>query len=228
MGDSQGHPDRSEAQQPRGAYRGPPARVPRLPRRDPGRALRRGDDADLRPRHLRAAQVARQRGDGHLPRRARPRPLRAVPHRRQELDDPPHGPAGGPGSGAAAGGDQADAGEHRQAAVRRRLGVRDQVGRRARDRLRRRRPVAAGEPQRREHHAALPGAARTRPRAGLARGSARRRGRLLRRRAAELPAPAAAHAPDLRGSGAPPLAVRAGRLHDLRPAVARRPLADGR
>ena len=43
----------------------------------------------------------------------------------------------------------------------------------------------------------------------------------------ELPAPAAAHAPDLGGPGAPAVAVRAGRLHDLRPAVARRALADG-
>ena len=37
------------------------------------------------------------------PRRARAGPLRPVPHRRQELDDPPHGPAAGPGAGADAG-----------------------------------------------------------------------------------------------------------------------------
>ena len=64
------------------------------------------------------------------------------------------------------------------------LGLRDQVGRRARDRLRRGRPAAADEPQRQQHHAALPGAARTRPRARHARGGARRRGRVLRGRAA--------------------------------------------
>ena len=34
-----------------------------------------GHDEDLGPRHLRAAQVARRRGDGHLPRRA---PARAA------------------------------------------------------------------------------------------------------------------------------------------------------
>ena len=109
VGDPEGHPGRPEAQQPRGPDRGPPARVPRLPRRDPGRQLRRRDDADLRPRHVRAAQVARQGGDGHLPRRARARQVRAVQDRRQELDDPPDGPAGGPGPGADAGADRADA-----------------------------------------------------------------------------------------------------------------------
>ena len=66
------------------------------------------------------------------------------------------------------------------------------------------------------------------PRARRPRGGARRRGRRAStRRAPELPAPAAAHAPDLGGAGAPARAVRAGRLHDLRPALARRPLAAG-
>ena len=46
------------------------------------------------------------------------------------------------------------------AAGRRRLGLRDQVGRRARDRLRRGRAAEAREPQRQQHHAALPRAAR--------------------------------------------------------------------
>ena len=59
-----------------------------------------------------------------------------------------------------------------------------------------------------------------------ARPIARRRGRRLRRgRAAELPAPPAPHAPHLRARRAPALAERPGRLRDLRPAVARRPLA---
>ena len=92
-----GIPVDPKTQRARRPDRGPPARVPRLPRRDPRRQLRRGDDEDLRPRHLRAAQVARQGGDGHLPRRARARQVRPVPHRRQELDDPPHGSAGGSG-----------------------------------------------------------------------------------------------------------------------------------
>ena len=81
---------------------------------------------------------------------------------------------------------------------RRELGVRDQVGRRAGDRLRRRRPPAARGAQRARHHAALPGAARARARAGGPRGDRRRRGGGLRRRAAELPEAPGPHAPDLR------------------------------
>ena len=42
-------------------------------------------------------EVPRRRGDRRLPRRAHAGPLRAVPDPGQELDDPPHGPAGGPG-----------------------------------------------------------------------------------------------------------------------------------
>ena len=107
------------------------------------------------------------------------------------------------------------------------LGVRDQVGRRARDRLRRGRAHAAARPQRERHHAALPGAARARPRAGGPRGGARRRGRVVRRRGPpELPAPPEPHAPHLRARRPPALAERAGRLRHLRPAVARRALAD--
>ena len=229
MGDPEGDPGRPEAQQPGRADRGSPARVPRLPRRDPRRPLRRGHDEDLRSRHLRGPQVARQGGHGHVPRRARARQVRAVPDRRQELDDPPDGPAGGPGPGVDARPDRADAGAYGRPPGGRRLGVRDQVGRRARDRLRRGRAPEAREPQRQQRHAALPRAARPRPGAGRARGDPRRRGRgARRRRAPELPAPAAPHAPHLGGPGAPPQRVRAGRLHDLRPAVARRALAAGR
>ena len=55
---------------------------------------------------------------------------------------------------------------------------------------------------------------------------ARRRGRRVRRRPAELPAAPGAHAPDLREPRPPAVPERTRRLHDLRPAVARRPLAD--
>ena len=41
VGGPEGHPGRPEAQPPRRPHRGPPARVPRLPRRDPGRPVRR-------------------------------------------------------------------------------------------------------------------------------------------------------------------------------------------
>ena len=60
------------------------------------------------------AQVPRGRGDGHLPRRARARALRAVPHARGRLDDPPDGSAGGPGPRADAGAARADARPHRR------------------------------------------------------------------------------------------------------------------
>ena len=41
LGGPEGHPARSRAQPPRGAHGGPPARVPRVPRRHPGGLLRR-------------------------------------------------------------------------------------------------------------------------------------------------------------------------------------------
>ena len=62
---------------------------------------------------------------------------------------------------------------------------------------------------------------------GPRRGARRRDRGVRRRRPPELPAPAAPHAPDVRARRAPAVAERAGRLHDLRPAVARRALADG-
>ena len=71
-------------------------------RRHPAGPVRRRDDADLGPRHVRDAQVARQGGDGHVPRRARAGPLRPVPDRREELDDPPDGSAAGSGPRAVA------------------------------------------------------------------------------------------------------------------------------
>ena len=141
-----------------------------------------GHDADLGPRDLRAAQVARGRGDGHLPRRA---PARAATscsarggknwmiHRMDPPQDADREPMperiepmlARTGDAPARG---------------RPLGLRGQVGRRARDRLRRGRPAEARQPQRQRHHAALSRAARARARARLARGGARRRGRRVR------------------------------------------------
>ena len=108
-----------------------------------------------------------------------------------------------------------------------RVGVRDQVGRRARDRLRRRRPAAAREPQRQRHHAPLPGAARARPGARLARRDPRRRGGGVRGRPPLVPEAPGPDAPDLGAHGAPARAVRPGHLHDLRRALARGALAAG-
>ena len=95
-----------------------------------------GHDADLGPRHLRDAQVARRRGDGHLPRRARaaaatccsaPTAKNWMIHRMDPPEDPDREPMperiepmlARTGAAPARG---------------RPLGVRDQVGRRARDR----------------------------------------------------------------------------------------------
>ena len=228
LGDPEGHPGRPQAQQPRGPDRGPPARVPRLPRRDPGRQLRRRDDEDLRPRHVRGPQVARQGGHGHVPRRARARQVRAVPDRRQELDDPPDGPAGGPGRGS-----RCRSGSSRcwrapgELPRGRRLGVRDQVGRRARDRLRRGRPARSSR-------------AATATTSRRATPSCASSGRALGTHEAILDGEVVSFdetgVPSFQrlqrrmhltseGQVRRLVAVRAGRLHDLRPAVARRPLA---
>ena len=85
------------------------------------------------------------------------------------------------------------------------------------------------EPQRQRHHGALSRAARAQPRAELAPRDPRRRDRRLRRaRPPELRAPAAADARRAARARSRRLAKEvAGRLHRLRPAVARRPLADG-
>src|SRR3954471_1475699 len=121
-----GHPERAargaEGQPPRRPHRGPPARVPRVPRRDPEGLLRRGDHADLGPRHLRGAQVGAAQGRGRAARRAPRGPLRAVPARQgrpaEGLDDPPDGPAGRPRAGADAGQGRADDGPRRAAPPR--------------------------------------------------------------------------------------------------------------
>ena len=171
LGRPEGHPARPRAQPPGGAHRGPSARVPRVPRRHPGGRVRRGHHADLGPRHVRVAQVAGGRGDGHLPRRAPGGQVRPVPHGRQELDDPPDGSAAGRGSRADAQAPGADAGAGRRPPARgRRLGLRGQVGRRARDRLRRGRPAEAPQPQLQRHHArATPSCASSGARSARAR-----------------------------------------------------------
>ena len=140
---------RAGRQPDRGPHRGPPARVPRLPRRDPEGRVRRRDDDDLGPRApTRCSSGSRTQGRGRAARRAGSRgPLRAVPDRAATAKDwmihrmdPPADPAA-----------RADA-----RAARRRcsprpatlpadddgLGVRDQVGRRARDRVLRAGPAA--------------------------------------------------------------------------------------
>ena len=62
---------------------------------------------------------------------------------------------------------------------------------------------------------------------GRARGRPRRRGRRVRRRAAELPEAPGPHAPHLRARRAAARARRPRALHRVRPALPRRPLADG-
>ena len=102
MGDPERNPRRSGGQPARGTHRGPPARVPRVPRRDPEGSVRRRHDDDLGRGHVRRAQVGGPQGRGHLPRRAAERALRAVPDRQarriqERLDDPPDGSARGSG-----------------------------------------------------------------------------------------------------------------------------------
>ena len=99
VGAAQGSADPPGREPPGGAHRGPPARVPRLPRRDPGRAptapgrWRSGTRGTYETR-----EVPRRRGDRDAcTASACSGPLRAVPDQGQELDDPPDGPAGRPG-----------------------------------------------------------------------------------------------------------------------------------
>ena len=79
VGDPERDPARSLGEPAGGPHRGPSARVPRLRGRDPEGRVRRRDDEDLGPRHVRAAQVGGAQGRGHVPRRAAERALRAVP-----------------------------------------------------------------------------------------------------------------------------------------------------
>ena len=191
-----------------------------------------GHDADLGPRDLRAAQVRRAQGRGHLPRRAPARPLRAVPDRprarttAKRLDDPPDGPArrSRSASRCPSGSCRCWPAPATGSRDRDELVVRGQVGRRARDRLRQAGAPAAREPQPARDHRRLSRGPRAAARPRHARGGARRRdGRLRRRRAAELRAPPAAHARDRAELGPAAGGQHAGRLRDLRPAVPGRP-----
>ena len=84
---------------------------------DPQGRVRRRQGHDLGPRHLRVREVGRPRGQGRPARRTRPGPLRPVPDRRRQLDDPPHGPARAPRRRPDARAGQADARDRRRAAA---------------------------------------------------------------------------------------------------------------
>ena len=132
-----------------GPHRGPPARVPRLPGRDPGRRVRRrDDDGSGTAAPTRSTSGSEQEGRGHLPRRAAARPLRAVPDRQRgraaEKDwmihrmDPPADPGASRCPSASC---RCWRGAGELPRARGGLVVRGQVGRRARDRLRRAGPA---------------------------------------------------------------------------------------
>ena len=166
---------------PGGPYRGPPARVHRLPRRDPRRPVRGGHDEDLGQRDLRTRScrdgevIAMFHGERLRGRYAlfRTRGQNWMIHRM----DPPEDPGREPLPERVL---PMLATSGRRCRARGRLRVRGQVGRRARDRLRRRdgsgwsRATATTSPRATRSCAA-------RARARLAPGHPRRRGRRLRR-----------------------------------------------
>ena len=148
--------------------------------------------------------------------------------REHRLDDPPDGPAGGPGLRAAARAAQADARAQRQAAAERRT---SSASRSSGTASARSRPSTTATStcgaQLSRLHAALPGGARAGARARLAPDRARRRDRGLRRRGpAELRAAPVADAPGVRLRRAAAHARHPGDLRDLRPPLPRRPLDD--
>ena len=160
----------------------------------------------------------------------RARPLRAVPHERQELDDPPDGPGRGPGPGAAAGADRADA-RHAPATCRPATTGRTRSSGTACGRSATPRAAGCGWP--------AGGPTTSPPRYPELRELGRALGTheavldgevvaFDEQRPAELPAPAAAHAPHLRGARAPAERVGPRGLRHLRPAVPRRPQPAGR
>ena len=154
--------------------------------------------------------------------------VRALPHPRGRLDDPPDGPAGRPFGGADAGPDRPDEGPHRAAAraTTTRWGYEIKW-----DGIRAVAFCDVGHmtpPGPQLHATSRPA---TRRSAALGRalgrppGRARRRGRGLRRaRQAELRAPPGAHAPGLGLGGAAADEGHPGHLRGVRPALARRPL----
>ena len=146
---------------------------------DPGGAVRRRPGRDLGPRHVRVRDVDRRRGEDRAARRRVAGPVRAHPHRRQELADPPDGGhAPQPRSPRAA----APALVQPMLATLGQLPADDDGyayetkwdGVRAIAYVQRRR-AAAADPQRRRRHRRLSGA-------GRAGGRPRRRGRGPRRR----------------------------------------------
>ena len=147
---------------------------------------------------------------------------------RRRLDDPPDGPAGGPGprADARASSSRCSRATGRAAARRRPLGVRDQVGRRARDRVRAGRPAdrcrraaaatsRARYPELRPIAEALAGREVVLDGEVVAFDGARPSFQKLQGRM---------HL-TVRARGAAARARRPGPLHRLRPALPRRPLA---
>ena len=123
-----GVPWNPEGEPSRGPHRGSSARVPRLPRRHPGRQLRRGQHEDLGHRDLRDRGVGGPQGRRRVPRRAGRREVRAVRHPRQGLDDPSDGSARRPRPPSAAARSTTDDRDAWKAADGQGVGVRGGVG----------------------------------------------------------------------------------------------------
>ena len=135
LGPPQGAAGRPQAEPPGRPHRGPPDRIRHLLRRHPGGRVRRRDHGHLGLRHLRDREVVRHRGEVRVARHSGDRGLRALPDRRQELDDPPPRRIRPDRSDPDV--DQADAGRAGDAPRgSQHLGLRGQVGRRPHARLR--------------------------------------------------------------------------------------------
>ena len=126
--------------------------------------VRRGLDDDLGLGHLRGREDARRRGDRHAARRAGRRQVRPVPDQGQSVDDPPHEPARRSLARAGPARSPTDARDRGRGPAPRRgeLGVRDEVGRHAGGARGRGRPAHAHLSARQRRHVALPRAARPR------------------------------------------------------------------
>ncbi len=149
------------------------------------------------------------------------RSLCPLSHRREPLDDPPHGSPRRPGAGADAREARADGGDAvGPSRARRAVRLRDQVGRGAGDLLPPGGAAAAAEPEPSRHHRPVPGGRVTRPPARRPGGDPRRRaGRIRRARGARLSAPTAEDAPRVGDRHSPACGRGPGHLRDLRPAV---------